>query len=96
MKKRILRPLSGMDLPFLILVLTLVGFGLVMLASASSAVALYRRGDAWAYLRPQLLYAALGSAGCGWPAGGLPYLPQAGVAAAGAVTDIAGGGAVYA
>ena len=55
MKKRILRPLPGMDLPFLILVLTLVGFGLVMLASASSAVALYRRGDAWAYLR--------------WPAG---------------------------
>ena len=54
MKKRILRPLPGMDLPFLILVLTLVGFGLVMLASASSAVALYRR---W------------GSAGCGWPAG---------------------------
>ena len=28
MKKRILRPLPGMDLPFLILVLTLVGFGL--------------------------------------------------------------------
>ena len=65
MKKRILRPLPGMDLPFLILVLTLVGFGLVMLASASSAVALYRRGDAWAYLRPQLLYAALGLCGMG-------------------------------
>ena len=48
MKKRILRPLPGMDLPFLILVLTLVGFGLVMLASASSAVALYRRATAWA------------------------------------------------
>ena len=41
-----LRRLPAMDLPFLILVLTLVGFGLVMLASASSAVALYRRGDA--------------------------------------------------
>ena len=50
-----LRQLPAMDLPFLVLVLTLVGFGLVMLASASSAVALYRRGDAWAYLRPQLL-----------------------------------------
>ena len=48
MKKRILRPLPGMDLPFLILVLTLVGFGLVTLASASSAVALDRRGDPWA------------------------------------------------
>ena len=72
MKKRILRPLPGMDLPFLILVLTLVGFGLVMLASASSAVALYRRGDAWAYLRPQLLYAALGLCGM-WLASRLDY-----------------------
>ena len=63
--KKLLRPMPGMDLPFLILVLTLVGFGLVMLASASSAVALYRRGDAWAYLRPQLLYAALGLCGMG-------------------------------
>ena len=35
-----LRQLPAMDLPFLVLVLTLVGFGLVMLASASSAVAL--------------------------------------------------------
>lgn len=67
--KKLLRPLPGMDLPFLILVLTLVGFGLVMLASASSAVALYRRGDAWAYLRPQLLYAALGLCGM-WLASG--------------------------
>ena len=40
---------------------------LVMLASASSAVALYRRGDAWAYLRPQLLYAALGDNGRALP-----------------------------
>ena len=30
-----LRPLPAMDLPFLVLVLTLVGFGLVMLGSAS-------------------------------------------------------------
>ena len=61
-----------MDLPFLILVLTLVAFGLVMLASASSAVALYRRGDAWAYLRPQLLYAALGLCGM-WLASRVDY-----------------------
>ena len=67
-----LRQLSAMDLPFLVLVLTLVGFGLVMLASASSAVALYRRGDAWAYLRPQLLYAALGLVGL-WLASRVDY-----------------------
>ena len=60
-----LRALPAPDLPFLVLVLALVGFGLVMLGSASGAVALYRRGDAFAYLRPQLLYAALGIAGMG-------------------------------
>ena len=40
-RKGLLRPLPPMDLPFLVLVLTLVAFGLVMLCSASSAVALY-------------------------------------------------------
>ena len=67
-----LRRLPAMDLPFLVLVLTLVGFGLVMLGSASSAVALYRRNDAFAYLRPQLLYAALGIAGL-WLASRVDY-----------------------
>ena len=59
-KRRGLTTSYPLDLPFLVLVLTLVGFGLVMLFSASYAVALYRRGDAYAYIRPQLLYAALG------------------------------------
>ncbi len=67
-----LRHLPAMDLPFLVLVLTLVGFGLVMLGSASSAVALYRRGDAFAYLRPQLLYATLGI-GAMWAASRVDY-----------------------
>ena len=67
-----LRHLPAMDLPFLVLVLTLVGFGLVMLGSASSAVALYRRSDAFAYLRPQLLYAALGI-GAMWVASRVDY-----------------------
>lgn len=67
-----LRHLPAIDLPFLVLVLTLVGFGLVMLGSASSAVALYRRGDAFAYLRPQLLYAALGI-GAMWVASRVDY-----------------------
>jgi cell division protein FtsW len=59
------RQAGAPDLPFLLLVLTLVGFGLVMLYSASYAVALYRRNDAYAYIRPQLLYAALGLAAMG-------------------------------
>lgn len=71
-RRGLLRPLPAMDLPFLILVLTLVGFGLVMLYSASSAVALYRRGDAWAYVRPQLLYAAMGI-GALWAASRVDY-----------------------
>ena len=40
----------------------LVCYGLVMLFSAGYAVALYRRGDAYTYIRPQLLFAAFGAA----------------------------------
>ena len=61
-----------MDLPFLLLILTMVGFGLVMLGSASWAVGLYRRGDAYAYLRPQLLFAAVGLAAL-WAASRVDY-----------------------
>ena len=71
-KAKGLRQLPAMDLPFLLLVLALVGAGLVMLGSASSAVALYRRGDPYAYLRPQLLYAALGIAAM-WVASRVDY-----------------------
>ena len=46
--------------PFWCWCITLVSFGLVMLYSASYAVALYRRGDAFAYIQPQLLFAAVG------------------------------------
>ena len=66
------RAQKPMDLPFLVLVLALVAFGLVMLFSASYAVALYRRGDAYAYIRPQLLYAALGLAAM-WLASRVDY-----------------------
>ena len=61
-----------MDLPFLLLILTLVAFGLIMLGSASWAVGLYRRGDAYAYLRPQLLFAAGGLAAL-WAASRVDY-----------------------
>ena len=69
---RRLAPAAPVDLPFLVLVLALVAFGLVMLFSASYAVALYRRGDAYAYIRPQLLYAALGLAAM-WLASRVDY-----------------------
>ena len=48
------------DLLFLLILLCLLVFGLVMLYSASCAVGLYRRGDAYTYIRPQLLFAAVG------------------------------------
>ena len=53
---------APLDLPFLVLVLALVAFGLVMLFSASYAVAMYRRGNGYAFIRPQLLFAAIGIA----------------------------------
>ena len=50
----------GLDVPFLAILLALLCCGLLMLYSAGYAVALYRRGDAYTYIRPQLLFAALG------------------------------------
>lgn len=58
--RRRLAGMPGLDLPFLVLLLLLLCFGLIMLFSAGYAVALYRRGDAYTYIRPQLLFAALG------------------------------------
>ena len=59
------RGLAGQPAPdiwFLIILMLLVCYGLVMLFSAGYAVALYRRGDAYTYIRPQLLFAAFGAA----------------------------------
>ena len=50
------------DIWLLIILMLLVCYGLVMLFSAGYAVALYRRGDAYTYIRPQLLFAAFGAA----------------------------------
>ena len=54
--------LPTFDIPFLLILLLLLSYGLIMLFSAGYAVALYRRGDAYTYIRPQLLFAALGAA----------------------------------
>ena len=58
--RRHLRSQPCLDLPFLCILLLLLSLGLLMLFSAGYAVALYRRGDAYTYIRPQLLFAALG------------------------------------
>ena len=52
--------LPALDVPFLAVLLALLCYGLLMLFSAGYAVAPYRRGDAYTYIRPQLLFAVLG------------------------------------
>ncbi|MBQ7095570.1 MAG: putative lipid II flippase FtsW [Clostridia bacterium] len=51
-----------MDLVFLILVLSLLAFGLVMVASASYVSALHKTGDSYTYIKRQLLFAVIGVA----------------------------------
>lgn len=53
---------SGMDLPFLFLVLTLLIIGLIMLFSASFANALYRHGSSYFFISRQAFFAVLGVA----------------------------------
>lgn len=60
--RRRLAVLPAPDIWFLVILLCLLCYGLLMLFSAGYAVALYRRGDAYIYIRPQLLFAALGAA----------------------------------
>ena len=52
---------AEMDLPFFVLVMLLVSIGLVMVFSASSANAYYRFGDSYYFIRPQLLWAVVGT-----------------------------------
>ncbi len=58
-QKRAIR-LGRMDLPFFIIVIILMTFGLVMMFSASYAWGYYESGDSFIYVRKQLLLAALG------------------------------------
>lgn len=51
---------SGMDMPFLILVLVLLGIGLVMLYSASYPNAYYLHNDSGHFIKKQLFYAVIG------------------------------------
>lgn len=55
-------PKGGMDITFFLFTLALLGMGLVMLFSSSYAYALYYYGDSYLYIKPQLIFAALGVA----------------------------------
>ncbi|MEG1050247.1 MAG: FtsW/RodA/SpoVE family cell cycle protein, partial [Oscillospiraceae bacterium] len=51
---------TSVDMPILIITLTLVVFGLVMLYSASYVVGIYRMGDSLHYIKGQLFFAGAG------------------------------------
>lgn len=59
-KQKLLQKQPMADLPMVILVITLVLFGLVMLFSASYAVGSYRFQDPYTYIRPQAVFAVVG------------------------------------
>ena len=53
---------GSIDIPFLILVLCLLGFGLVMVSSASYVSAYYKYGDSFYFIKRQAIFAILGIA----------------------------------
>ncbi len=53
---------GGIDMPFLILVLCLLGFGLVMVCSASYVSAYYNHGDSFYFIKRQAIWAVAGIA----------------------------------
>ena len=53
---------SGVDMPFLILLLVLLGFGVLMMFSASYAWGLNDAGDGYFYAKKQLMHAGIGLA----------------------------------
>lgn len=54
--------MGSIDLPFLILVFCLLGFGLVMVCSASYVSAYYRYGDSFYFIKRQAIWALVGIA----------------------------------
>ncbi|MBQ4101120.1 MAG: FtsW/RodA/SpoVE family cell cycle protein, partial [Oscillospiraceae bacterium] len=51
---------SGIDVPFLIIVLTILTMGLVVLFSASYPYAYHNEGDSFHYIKRQLVFAVVG------------------------------------
>ena len=63
-KVKILSIKSGMDVPFLFLVLTIIVVGLVMMFSASYPNAYYlHNGDSFYFIKNQLIFAVIGIIG---------------------------------
>ena len=61
-RKKFTKSVGKIDTPFLIMVLFLLGFGLVMLASASYVSAYYKYGDSYYFIKRQAIWAILGIA----------------------------------
>lgn len=56
------KPLNKFDFPFFTIVIILLGFGIIMMFSASYAVAYRDYGDSFHYVSAQMMFAALGVA----------------------------------
>ena len=55
-----LRPRAIFDIPFVIILLTMVAFGLIMMFSAGYAYAYHKYGDGFLFIKKQGLFAAVG------------------------------------
>ncbi len=54
--------IKGIDIPFLVILLTMIIFGLIMVFSASAPSAFYNEGDKLYYIKRQLLFTCMGTA----------------------------------
>ena len=54
---------KGVDIPFLLLILVLLGFGVLMMFSASYAWGINDMGDGYFYAKKQLTFAGIGLVG---------------------------------
>ena len=58
--EKIIRVISGVDKPFMILVMMLVGFGIIAVASASYSYAEMTQGDSYYFTKKHILFAVVG------------------------------------
>ena len=66
MEKKQKTAAAGIDIPFLVIVLIMLAFGLVMVFSASAPSAFYNEGDKLYYIKRQLIWTALGFVSMGF------------------------------
>lgn len=61
-KKKTTRHKHGIDIPFLLIIISMLAFGLIMVFSASSPSAFYNQGDKLYHIKRQLIWTVVGFA----------------------------------